>query len=61
MTIKNFVMQQKPMHVNGWISLINLSGFSKYEGEILAVADALKMIQCDLNSKPDFVGTIAKK
>ena len=60
MTVKNFVEQQKKMNVNDWIKLIHSEGFSKYESQILAVADALNLIECNLNSKPDFIGTVKK-
>ena len=60
MTIKNFVEQQKKMDVNEWIKLIDSNGYSEFESKILAVADALNLIKCNLNIKPDFFGTIKK-
>lgn len=56
MTIKEFVMKQKPMGINEWLQLISNKGLTKFESNILNCAEHFNLIT--INHNAEFINAI---
>ena len=53
MTIQEFVLEQKPMGINGWIKVIEDAGLQKYQHVIIDCADHFDMVIVDYSARFD--------
>ena len=58
MTVKEFVLNQKPMGINDWLNLIVSSGLVGHENLIIACADHFDLIV--INDNANFIDCINK-
>jgi hypothetical protein len=56
MTVKEFVLNQKPMGINGWLNLIEASGLVEHEKLIISCAEYFDLIV--LNHDANFIDCI---
>lgn len=56
MTVKEFVLNQKPMGINGWLNLIESSGLAEYENAIISCAEYFDLIV--INHDANFIDCI---
>lgn len=56
MTVKEFVLNQKPMGINGWLNLIKSSGLLEHEKLIISCAEHFDLIV--LNHEANFIDCI---
>jgi hypothetical protein len=53
MTIQEFVLEQKPMGINGWIKVIEDAGLQKHQHVIIDCADHFDMVIVDYSARFD--------
>lgn len=56
MTVKEFVLNQKPMSINGWLNLIEASGLAEHEKLIISCAEYFDLIV--INHDANFIDCI---
>jgi hypothetical protein len=53
MTIREFVLEQKPMGINEWIKVIEDAGLQKHQHVIIDCADHFDMVIVDYSARFD--------